>query len=1480
MPQAKPSKALYVSWLGTPILASAVTSPLLLFSVFILLYITSFCFLLPPPTLLSNIIDFLTMKGDNEKRIRSGELRKLTSSPWMNVFTRVMTMSSVPHKGVTEADGKEEAVPASAGKSKLVKGHDTEDSAIAAKDVASPQSAAEIEEALHRSLEKCGDGVLYTLGTEEKLPFFGKVLSKGNNLQISKSWHSSEAFLSLSTLGPRILKRMANSEERILTSDLPDGAKKTAVEMIKIYALLKKMEERYYTHQLYVVTVSTSEDFGEVISFQIKKNKFYVYTDCIGAVYRFFNRFEEVKRKSKQEHERLASESQSISDADPQPIRSDAEVVLQNVLFCMEIENAVRGVALEVRNGRHHQVELGLKSIEAAYSLADFENLVQLLQTHNAMQTEDVYVHFIALKILRFLLTRDVDQWIPRGDETLGFLMEYGRQICATIDAAPVSAGGVSPAAAWRPVFSELSATIGVALKIRCAHSAGRVSALSVTQGLHAILISGVQEPSRSVTSVVFHREMVQRVIEEFGLFDKASRRRGVPIRQHIFWRKQFEEGGLLDLTEYFAHLILQRGPAETPETLGAALGVLRSCLSWFKHRFVDADEDAAEEDTTDTFEVKGERWALLLLGPQASAGVPRGLAAVLLSCFNAVLSGPCSPCPEPAFPVGQQGVEALLAAIVQSIRLVCSYHVADLPKSLEDLFVSSHFTLCLGMLSSSIMARHQSPVTPFAGQLPVEAYKSFLPIISNGVRRLLSNFTKNFLEPQYDPLLVEFASVTARVMEIPATGDAYWGPVEELLSAWLTLAFLQERSSTSDGSAALGACCLTVVKSFLGASHVPVFLQASRSTETDETTEAHCMSLQLTCFQMAGRIGRLAAAEAITLYRAFVAELVTWLRMDPSEHKGFADAAASSPRVIRGAFVNATVTLLRLLLGFIGDPCEGEEPCIPRCFLDLEVSEVGVIPLLQDILSLYSVLTTSPWLPRDSREVYHAYADLLERYVKVYIEAEESNLVYTEAFNGGKDFLQFAVDFCYNELTSFPTVGSQSLCNLFIAVTEKSADMRSHIITVPSFHGLVELLKNERAPLHALTRGRVAACAATCVAPVDLFSCTPQLAELLSHNTTSANVAYNAECLIGMAQFLKRPDALQSQFLSFVAVAEKVLRDAFSQNDVRSGVRHAVQLAREMFNAFAVVADDHAIQSLSQAAQTVLLETVKSLAANPTWYNSEEGVNDRHQLVHDLAVMLYDIGLWKTLDCFLSDQEIAPLESVTLNCLAFLLERISEEERLIPELSTALFNALENCANAFTTSFVAHPQSATFLKEILYAVRQDDAGIQLTGVHLIFTVVSFLSRHTDPSNASLFSNFVGMLLQAIIHGHTTFRNTKHLCRAILKLSRTVSQEDVSKVFQRALKDNPRHDALLHQLYEGLQYSVQHCKSDAEAFAYFEDIAENSVAALDQKQLKIYDHPVVCASVPMLIELVSFRYIKALFVTSICSLLSSCNLVE
>lgn len=1078
------------------------------------------------------------------------------------------------------------------------------------------------------------------------------------------------------------------------------------------------------------------------------------------------------------------------------------------------MEENLRRVAQSMRLGQHREVEATLKSLEDECTAGVLKQLIDVLLCSEA---EDAYFHVVVLKVLRFGIVKCQMEWAGSGDEVVSMLMNYGTGLSHRAFSSD-SMSGASSYAQWRPVFAEVAGTISVVLKLSCVR--GHSSGANVTNGLLALLAEGGH-----AQGVILRRLIVQRTLEEFGLYDNVSKRRSVAIRLHIVCRREIESANVVLLVAQSTGSILfdLASPNETLETLTSAASLLVTCLSWFRHRFVDDDEDVTEDSTTDSFEVPAD-WKSLLLSADAAHGHP-GLAVILWDRLNRIidtLNTVNTTDPEP--------MVKLLLHFTQAIRLLCSFRMVSVPPALEVEFFSSHFDLCIGMLKGAAQrvanGGEQSPPSPQAMFLQ-RVDERVLPAAGNGTRRLVAEYTDLFL--QYSESygwVQELTSVTELLLAAGTNAPSdeleescLWA-MEELLNAWLGLVLAQERNLSYDESS-----CSRTVTSFQSATarvferYVKHGHSLVRDAALFEDREALCQTFD----HMVGTIGRVFVPAACSVFHETLNSVATRLL----------EATASFNAATQFELVREVTSTLRVLLNFIADSSEGEQSFIPSCFFSVAVAEAYVIPLLQHLMDFFcDTLATAP-LPY---AVYECYIDVIDRFVKVYIEAEESNSVYDHCFGGGAALAVFSVRVCEECIRRFHgTNNCDSACNLLASVVDKSSDCRLAVSESQAFSQLFELVNCEGAELDAITRGKISACLAVCVSSPDFLLSNERMTAFLSHNETPVRLLYNINWMVGMASFLRRPDSLQAQYASILTVSQHLIGSAFLSADNCSVVLHALRLSRELFSCFSASLNDVAVLSLLSVLKSSMSKSVESLVVNPQWY-TEEAVECRHALLQSLSAALYEVAVWKALDCFLSDVDVAPLEETGMNTMAFLLTNITEEERKIPEIDGPLFTALDHCSSAFTRSFVTHKDSACFMNAILYAIHQKDPHIQLAGVHVISSVAEFFCNNGN-SNDDVMCQFVCVLLRSVVEGETSFRNTKHLCHTILKIASTLSPDRLSTIFQYTLTASPQHGAVLNELYVGLQRALSSEISRAEALAFFERVAENCVSSLEQMSI-------------------------------------------
>lgn len=1157
-------------------------------------------------------------------------------------------------------------------------------------------------------------------------------------------------------------------------------------------------------------------------------------------------------------------------------------------------------VAAAMKVGQHHAVESKIKELESVYNIFKvqelLEGLQQLQKTNESTMENEVYVHFTALKLLHFFLVRDREQWLPSGDRMVTFLLQYGKYICHVkteqhYNVALTSRDGGEivqrkPHMEWRPVFQELSEAVAVVLKLRCVGSSSNLNSSSfseiigiseVIQGLLNILREAVESSSTSSfastsseSSVVLARFIALKTIEEFGLFDLRSRRRGVPLRVHMNWRSKMENEGLAPLIEHFASILLLPSSCETIDTLETAVNVLHSALSWFHYRFIDAEDEVAEEKTLDVYHVKCCQWHSLLVGHGAplkedfSSASPC-LASILHYRFSALQSAidaslassstSLDVVPSSSGNGWERNYGAvndthrssvLLLDMVRCIRTLCSFTLVDGSKEIKCEYIIIHFNVCLRLLGSSLsflnsVSSHRSSCHGAGEIVRQTLHQRLIPIITTGIRCVIINFIDTLAH--YSSLELPFIEWKGWTVALLTLGsweeeeeslETYWGSVEDALSSWLALVIRIERCSSDDIFAFHPVVELQMTQML--EEILQFVLSACVSCEEgiilrEEGMELPIYELRKNCFQLIGRISRISVRPSCAIFQGALSKLTTSLQQ--IDANGCEYRAFSTLR-------KAVLIVFHILLRFLQDPSEGENPCIPSCFLDEKVAQECVIPLVNSVVNLYiNVLSVSSAF-QACEDVFDAYLALLEGYIRVYIDADESNTIYTESFSGGLQLLTFCVSVCSDYWNRFPSGTSVSVRRLLSTVVNKNSTLRQEIMKSSVFQSLVEAVKRERTAVDASSRGRLVAAIVSCVSPLNVFTCIPELSTLLSQNSSSVDLVYNATCLTEIAKNLTRSEALQSAFPSYSELAFSIIIDMFTTHlEDRVCVLCALQLSREMFTSFTIVLDDSGVLSMLKLLQFALENCVVSLQTCSSWYDSNEGLHYRHDLLTCLASFLYDIALWKALDCFLLDEDIVAIEVTTIDTLAFLFENIKPEERKIPEVDVALCVALEHCSNAFCTTFIQHSKSSYFMNAILYAIPHENPTIQMIGVHVLSTVVTYFTRSTSGSHSSrsddVFSTFFDVLLRAVVHPQTSFQNRRRLSEALLQVSQNVSSERILLMFQRLLRDHCDSEKPLQQLYHGLEYVMVNMRGEENfpsALTYFEDIAQNSVTSL------------------------------------------------
>lgn len=1115
------------------------------------------------------------------------------------------------------------------------------------------------------------------------------------------------------------------------------------------------------------------------------------------------------------------------------------------------MEDIINQLAVAFQAGNHTEVAYGLKKIELECSLNQLKHCFYFLQRPSEGDTGLVYVHFITLKSLRFFLVRDRCEWVDNGLEILGMLFSYA-QLITQSSVIPCTTSHTH----WRPLYTELATTIAIVFKMCCVGSSSAPPFLisNVVEVLMMLLHNASinmcalpgsvsWQASETQSGIVLRRSIVQRTIEEFGLFDAASKRRGLPIHVHIYWRKQMEDHGLQPVTAFFFQLLLQPSSSESSATTHVAVSVLLSCLSWFKYCFLDTEVDSPDEETTDTFKVRGEWWKKLLLG---SEGRPP-LACILGDRFDSIMGASQESCgtSESGFAsLGSSTVKSkILHNIVLCIRLLCSFTIVDSILDENDRFVYAHFSLCIRMVTS------WAGVLSDAASINVDSCQftalwDTLPVVCSGIRRLIINFPSFFVTPASQVVLNEFSVATAFLLSVDRSqledDEKYIGAVEEILSGWLSLAFMVERS--------VDDVCIEpffhVAQNFLKVFELETFLQKApplSCCDEDKINENDRIELLLqTCIHMAGRIARVDPCSSCTMFQAALQELGTVL----TDSSGFNCKRLHLIAHERGnsltfAVKRVTGILLGLLPSFLGDPSDGEEACIPSCFLDLNTAEANVLPLINTIICFFDTVLTASTAFNASPETFLVYGEVLERFFTVYVDTEDTITPYVEMFSKGQEILLYGFNVAVEFFKRFPSFSrNKTMCRMLYTVLDKSRNLHLALTSYPVFTALLDIVKNEDSPLGATTRGRLTACIATYVTPIELFAAIPQLPALMSSTCPREKFVYHADFLIGMCEFILRTDVIHTQFSSFLGVVQRLLTDCFQHLEYRGGMISALKLSFTVFTVFAGVLDDQAVTHLLVLVKTSLDMGTASLSNCKAWYESKEGLHDRQEMILGMALLVDKICLWKELECFFSGNEIEPAEKSTVDTLVFLLETVTMEDRQIPEIESALFSCVDHCSAAFTSSFVFHPKSYILMTAMMDAIRHEtDAVIHRCGTNAILAVSRFLYGNRDSGTwEDICSKFYTEILLAMMHPRSRFCGMRHLCKTLLKLSRMLSSDRMRAAFESVLNTHPSLKPNLSDIYSGLERTSEFYPSEkeaAKALTYFCEIVEGATVSLE-----------------------------------------------
>ncbi|CAJ1993366.1 hypothetical protein conserved [Leishmania donovani] len=1032
-----------------------------------------------------------------------------------------------------------------------------------------------------------------------------------------------------------------------------------------------------------------------------------------------------------------------------------------------------------LRCGNHDGAAAALRELEVGEGVRTLQTAVQCLMNEKGA-SDDVYVRFVAFKVLAYALTRCRDGRRQQSDTVIAFLLGYAYQMTAQVETP-----------AWTPVVSELATATAVALKLGCVGDNLDVCVEEVT----AVCV-GLVDLAQTCTpspKAYLHRIICQSAVEEFGLFSAPSRYRGLPVRVHRHCRKLFaEEGRLPTLIQALLRgLLVSAG--ESSMSVDKGLTALVSCLSWPSHQFFE--EDSSTEESCGVFYVAHEEWDRLLVGDVGlESGACVTVHGVLREWYG---SGAVN-----GVPVNRQKV-------IEIIQLLCSFKGSEWTEGQTLRFLVSSLSLCLDVFE------HLS-------QWATEDDFHLFPLLANAILRLVSNYVDFFFHPQAHALVSRLTALTGFLIRRDTSSNTdtdVMSCVDEMLSVWFHLTSYIDRNSFSGNGSE------TIAQRHL----ISQGCQSIFSTYLDTKVNTDTAELELDCFadtftnshlHLVAQVGRLCASNTCEL-------LIRYLRSLRSTLASTLGAGGAAPTPL----FEALWTLLKIVGFFIADPLEGEQPYIPRCFL--EMGSQGSALLLHLVKEVDALLPLLQNPAAASPAVLAAFLDVLTQYIKTYVEAEESCTLYADAFSGGADMVAQSLLAVVGalRLTPFEEESTSAACRLLDSVADKSSRVRSFCHRQEAFQALTRAVQEiHRFRFYGHTRGRLIAFVISCCSDAD--SVQARLRDLALSPSSEDDVNLVLELLsslAGLFESLHSQQVIRCVFPALLATGQRLIGVSASKFYEREIVIESMQCVRSMFVTCSPLLEDSDIRMLLDLVVAELRYAVTALQSSSAW-TSADGEGDRAEFIIATARLLSSLAQWKALDCFLSDDDTRAVSIATVEAAGALLRHMDERSLSLPSLEDGIFTCMELCAESFTADFVFASCSDAFLSAMLYALNSERANIQRAGISVTASVAAFLEASTPPaSHASACCDLLKVVLRSLTSGKVFFRNLRQISRVLLILVRGLPYDSLVATVETVMREVSNCDAFVTAIFPALQSAAGSANASESGF---EELLQDALSSV------------------------------------------------
>ncbi|CCW67123.1 unnamed protein product [Phytomonas sp. Hart1] len=469
----------------------------------------------------------------------------------------------------------------------------------------------------------------------------------------------------------------------------------------------------------------------------------------------------------------------------------------------------------------------------------------------------------------------------------------------------------------------------------------------------------------------------------------------------------------------------------------------------------------------------------------------------------------------------------------------------------------------------------------------------------------------------------------------------------------------------------------------------------------------------------------------------------------------------------------------------------------------------------MASFLSFYAHLSR---LPIRSAAVAAAYAEIFHRYLRTYVDREDSALLYAEAFDGGARVVDCALKYAVECVRDFPfDLGvMRSVDCILDSIADKKSSVLVYVASLPEFEYLARYVRQPlSSALAGSTRGRILSLFISCLADHDPLELEKEL-ETLFAVTRESPLERVLDCLYTLRGFFEsigRQNIIKASFDLFFAAMRNLLHLSFARFHEHALIVECVQCARVVFMVSTPLLENARIRLLLDFVELVMRNCCESMQTVITW-RAAEHEKDQIGFITTMANLIVSVAQWKALDCFLPEEDVRSLADTTVETLVFILGNMDAKMLCYPELEEATFMALDMCADSFISTFVNSPNSNSLHSATLFALSTERRGIQRVGI-TVATKVSDYLEYSQATNKKVLVDYLNTIMNSLILCKSPTSNSQIVSKAILCFAKRSSLSCISSIFDAVSGPYPSLRPFFEAIYVSLESSLANSDSVA-----------------------------------------------------------------